>query len=218
MNIINFMSDEMFLCVNGHLINGSMKHCPTCGVSLGDWFCVNGHPNSPTFVFCQQCGCARPQAVLGAAGSQKTSSDTTNFLATFAQDKSGPPSAEELRSYPLADGGSRFTAQLIDLAIIMTLSLATFWIASIPALLYAVWMGYIKGIGGQSIGYLAMKQFLVTEDRREPIGGGAGIGREFLHILDALPFGAGYIVGLITGKTFADQIMHTVVVKKPQSN
>lgn len=48
------------------------------------------------------------------------------------------------------------------------------------------------------------------------MGDGPGIGRQFLHILDALPLGVGYLIDLITGRTFADMIMSTIVVKRPE--
>ena len=59
-----------------------------------------------------------------------------------------------------------------------------------------------------------MNLYLASDRDGKPIGGGAGIGRELLHFLDALPVGLGYIIGLSTGKTFADRIMHTKVVSR----
>jgi hypothetical protein len=47
------------------------------------------------------------------------------------------------------------------------------------------------------------------------IGGGMGIGRHLLHILDALPCYLGFLWPLWDGKrqTFADKIVKSVVVR-----
>ena len=46
---------------------------------------------------------------------------------------------------------------------------------------------------------------------------GARLGAYFLEVLLAIiTLGIGYIVGLATGKTFADRIMGTIVVRRPQ--
>jgi uncharacterized RDD family membrane protein YckC len=56
---------------------------------------------------------------------------------------------------------------------------------------------------------------LIHQQTGQPIGGGAGIGRAFVHILDGIPCYLGYLWPLWDAKkqTFADKIMSTVVVK-----
>jgi hypothetical protein len=49
----------------------------------------------------------------------------------------------------------------------------------------------------------------------ERIGGGRGALRRLLHALDS-PFAVGYVVGLASGRTFADRIMGTEVVWNPR--
>ena len=75
---------------------------------------------------------------------------------------------------------------------------------------------WYEGETGQTLGKKAMNLYVIDTRTGKFIGGPSGIGRHLLHILDALPLGLGYIVGLITGRTFADRILGTIVVAKPQ--
>ena len=73
---------------------------------------------------------------------------------------------------------------------------------------------YLSGVTGQSIGKKQAGIRLLRESDGQVIGGGLGIGRYFLHILDALPCYIGFLWPLWDAKkqTFADKILHTVVV------
>jgi uncharacterized RDD family membrane protein YckC len=82
-------------------------------------------------------------------------------------------------------------------------------------LAWALYNAYLGGSTGQSIGKKAMGTRLLREDNGQPIGGGLGIGRYFLHIIDGLPCYLGYLWPIWDSKrqTFADKILHSVVVK-----
>ena len=55
---------------------------------------------------------------------------------------------------------------------------------------------------------------LILEATGAPPGGGLGVGRYFVHILDAIPCYVGFLWPLWDSKrqTFADKILKTVVV------
>jgi hypothetical protein len=55
----------------------------------------------------------------------------------------------------------------------------------------------------------------VLEATGQPVGGGLGIGRYFLHIVDSIPCYIGYLWPLWDAKkqTFADKLVKTLVVK-----
>jgi len=203
------VSDSM-KCANGHDVQQGMNNCPACGASLRPWFCPSGHENAPMFGFCNQCGVPNPLNTSLSRPSG-TSSGQDNFFDKL-MGRAGVPAPQVVASYPLTDGGSRFLAGFIDYVIGVVLGVFTF---GLLGLAYLVWAGWIKGLGGQSIGYMATGQFLVSETDHSVIGPGRGVGRQFLHVLDEITIGIGYIVGLTTGQTIADRIMRTVVVKKP---
>ena len=156
-------------------------------------------------------------SLAGVSNAFNTAKSGPRSAAPFSPSTSVTPSNRptqtELQTLPLTDGGSRFLAHLIDSLIMLFLALVT---GGILGIAYLVWVGWIQGTGGQSLGYRATNQYLVSESDRQIIGGGAGIGRSFLLILDGLPLGIGYIVGLVTGQCFADRIMHTIVLKRPK--
>lgn len=128
-----------------------------------------------------------------------------------------PPSA-------YANWGQRVGAFLIDSvpgfllggifagAKVMALAVL-FYIAGIVWALYNAWQG---GATGQSVGKKAMGIRLLNEQTGQVIGGGLGIGRYFLHIIDGIPCYLGYLWPIWDSKrqTFADKILHSVVVKQ----
>jgi uncharacterized RDD family membrane protein YckC len=87
------------------------------------------------------------------------------------------------------------------------------WLAAVG---WGIYNAYLAGQSGQSTGKKMAKQRLVGEMTGQPIGGGAGIGRFFVHILDGIPCGLGFLWPLWDPKkqTWADKIMKTVVVKE----
>jgi uncharacterized RDD family membrane protein YckC len=88
-------------------------------------------------------------------------------------------------------------------------------IVYIAAFAYSLFQAYQAGQTGQSIGKKTIGIRLISEKTGQPIGGGMGIGRYFLHIIDGIPCYLGYLWPLWDAKkqTFADKILSTVVVK-----
>jgi uncharacterized RDD family membrane protein YckC len=83
------------------------------------------------------------------------------------------------------------------------------------AIAYAIYQAYLGGQTGQSFGKKTAGIRLLSEKTGQPIGGGLGIGRYFLHIVDGIPCYLGYLWPLWDAKkqTFADKILTTIVVK-----
>jgi uncharacterized RDD family membrane protein YckC len=74
--------------------------------------------------------------------------------------------------------------------------------------------GCLEGWTGQSLGKMAGGLHTIRRGTGERIGGGRGTLRRLLHVLDT-PL-VGYVVGLASGRTFADRIMGTEVVWNPR--
>lgn len=73
---------------------------------------------------------------------------------------------------------------------------------------------YLNGSTGQTPGKKVMGLKVVSEATGQTIGGGAGIGRGFCHILDSLcclPIGFLFPLWDAKRQTFADKILKTVV-------
>jgi uncharacterized RDD family membrane protein YckC len=117
---------------------------------------------------------------------------------------------------------------LVDYAPILILDAVTFGnrtVFSILGLLtlgYWILIGHIEGLTGQSPGKAIMGIRLVNA-QGQLVGSGAGIGRRFLHVLDLIVCGLGFLLPLVDAKrqTIADKVMSTFVVsgaeKKPFS-
>jgi uncharacterized RDD family membrane protein YckC len=86
---------------------------------------------------------------------------------------------------------------------------------SLLAIAWTLYNAYLGGSTGQSYGKKIAGIKLLREQDGQLLGGGAGIGRAFVHILDAIPCYLGFLWPLWDDKkqTFADKIMKTVVVK-----
>jgi uncharacterized RDD family membrane protein YckC len=82
------------------------------------------------------------------------------------------------------------------------------------ALAWALYNAYLGGQTGQSYGKKIAGTRLISESTGQPPGGGLGIGRHFVHILDAIPCYLGFLWPLWDSKrqTFADKLLKTVVV------
>jgi len=86
-------------------------------------------------------------------------------------------------------------------------------ILDLVILAFLIWNeGYRQGTTGSSIGKSVLKFKVVSERTGQPIGFGLSIVRYFAHFLDAIVFGIGYLLPLLTAKrqTIADMIMDTV--------
>jgi Flp pilus assembly protein TadD len=121
-----------------------------------------------------------------------------------------------LRS-PRARWLHRFTAGLIDdiFVPLFGASLAQwhwYWAVAIGAACVAV-NGYFEGRTGRSVGKQILGLRTIDGKTGGYIGGGHGVLRRTLHILD-YPL-IGFLVGLESGRTFADRLMGTVVIWRP---
>jgi hypothetical protein len=88
-----------------------------------------------------------------------------------------------------------------------------FTISTVPV--YLLLNGLLEGVTGQSIGKALFGLYTIRAGTGEFTGSGTGIYRRVLHVLDTLPVCAGWVTGLATGRTFADRIVGTVVVRRP---
>jgi uncharacterized RDD family membrane protein YckC len=85
------------------------------------------------------------------------------------------------------------------------------WLA---ALAWALYNAYLAGQTGQSYGMQQFKIRLVDERTGQAIGGGLGIARYFVHIIDGIPCYIGWLWPLWDAKkqTFTDKIFTHVVL------
>lgn len=106
-------------------------------------------------------------------------------------------------------------APFIVAGILFQISNALGYVAWLAALVWAIYQAYLGGQTGQSLGKKTIGLRLISEQTGQVIGGGLGIGRYFLHIVDGLPCYLGYLWPLWDAKkqTFADKIVKTIVVK-----
>ncbi|HVF05827.1 MAG TPA: RDD family protein [Frankiaceae bacterium] len=126
----------------------------------------------------------------------------------------GPPLAswgQRAQSFSIDYFGPAVLAAVVQNAISASLG-TLLWLA---ALAWGIYNGYLQGQTGQSTGKKQAGIRLLREQDGQPIGGGAGVGRFFLHIVDGLPCYLGFLWPLWDAKkqTFADKIMKTVVVR-----
>lgn len=131
-----------------------------------------------------------------------------------------PPAPQPAASpAPLADWGTRAIGFLIDWLPIAIFNALVFRVTFLNALAglvgiaYWAYMGHMEGLTGQTPGKTMMGIRLVNE-QGEIIGSGSGIGRKFLHIVDGLICGLGFLLPLVDEKrqTIADKLMQTYVV------
>ena len=122
-----------------------------------------------------------------------------------------------LRS-PRARPLHRFTAGLIDVfwVPLMGLFLLPYYGYWLPVVIGAACVaanGYFEGKTGRSFGKGIIGLRTVDGKTGRYIGGGKGVLRRALHLLD-YPL-LGFLVGLGSGKTFADMLMGTIVIWRP---
>jgi uncharacterized RDD family membrane protein YckC len=101
-----------------------------------------------------------------------------------------------------------------------TLGTAVMWGAVLVGLVYLVWnYGYRQGTTGSSIGKSVLKFKVVSENTGQPLGFGLSVLRQITHVVDAVPFYAGYLFPLWTAKrqTLADKIMASVCLPLEQT-
>lgn len=130
-----------------------------------------------------------------------------------------------------ATWGQRVLATIIDGLMLIPLYFGIIILAFIPKIggLLAV-LGYLAVIGiafyfwyltgstGASPGKRVMGIQVVKADTGQFIGGGMGIARAFIHIVDGIPCYIGYLFPLWDAKkqTLCDKVMSTVVIAGPK--
>ncbi len=144
-----------------------------------------------------------------------------------------PPMTYGAPGATLAEWPMRVGAYLIDTACIFGIYLVGFVIGLIASQLsnalgavvlvltylgaigFLIWQLVVQGQTGQTIGKEAVKIRLVAEATGQPVGPGLSIGRQFVHVLDSIPCFVGYLWPLwdVKKQTFADKLLHTVVVQ-----
>ena len=84
----------------------------------------------------------------------------------------------------------------------------------LAAIAWGIYNAYLQGETGKSYGKRQLGMTLLREQDGRYLGGGAGIGRFFLHIVDAILCYVGFLWPLWDQKrqTFADKIIKSVVV------
>ena len=85
----------------------------------------------------------------------------------------------------------------------------------IEPLVFILLNGFLEGRGGQSMGKRLACLYLIQPGSGEYIGGWRGVYRRVLHVLDTIPMCLGWLYGLGTGRTVADTIAGTIVVRRP---
>jgi hypothetical protein len=204
-------------CQNGHPTPPGALFCPTCSLPLAGARCSRGHAVESGHRFCGQCGepvGAWRAGVLGAQQVRPYGDQVADWWAASgmgANRRLAGPDAAMLLTYPRTGPWRRAGAALIDY-LLAVLALALGPVSLIVLCVY----GYFEGTTGQTLGKKALGIYTIRADTGEFIGGATGIGRKLLHVLDSLALFTGWIVGLITGQTYADRIIGTVVVRRPR--
>lgn len=139
----------------------------------------------------------------------------------YGQQPFGTPPSGAWAGPPLASWGRRLAGYLIDSIIVGVVS-SVFTnvdsnLGTLVNLALFIAFGVLTGIKGQTPGRQLMKISVVKEVDGTYLGAGAGVGRSFLHILDALPLLLGFFWPIWDKKnqTFADKIIKSVVIRVP---
>jgi uncharacterized RDD family membrane protein YckC len=97
-------------------------------------------------------------------------------------------------------------------------SIALILIGALLSFVAGLWLCYREGKTGQTPGKRIVGIRLLREYDGSTLGFGLAFGRRLLHVLDALPCYLGFLWPLWDDRnqTFADKMVHTVVIKDPQ--
>lgn len=142
--------------------------------------------------------------------------------AGFSSSPYGPPPTTWSGPVPpLAPYLQRVGSAVVDYLAAGAVANAVFRFSLVGGLLvdllavaWALYNSYLGGATGQSYGKRLMGIRLIDERSGAVIGGGLGIGRYFLHLLDSLACLLGWLWPLWDAKkqTFADKLVNSVVV------
>jgi uncharacterized RDD family membrane protein YckC len=133
----------------------------------------------------------------------------------------GQPQQSQYAGAQLASWGRRVGGALLDGLIfgipllVIDLLIGSRAVADVLDILLGLVLGYLNGAQGQTPGKRIVGIKVVRDADGALLGGGLGIVRSIVHILDAIPCLLGYLWPLWDNKnqTFADKIMSTVVLK-----
>jgi uncharacterized RDD family membrane protein YckC len=125
---------------------------------------------------------------------------------------------------PLANWGQRAASNIIDSLIpgvpyfivrFILGGVAGVLLGALIAVAVGLWLSYMEGTTGQTPGRKAVGTWLLREADGQVVGFGTAFGRRLLHIVDAIPCYLGFLWPAWDDKkqTFADKIVHTVVIK-----
>jgi uncharacterized RDD family membrane protein YckC len=111
-----------------------------------------------------------------------------------------------------------FAISIVGFVLSQAISGLFLFLAVLAATAVALYIGYLDG-EGQSPGKAVMGIRVLNEQTGTPLGGGMGIARNFLHVLDALPCYVGFLFPLWDAKrqTLCDKVLNTVVVPGPKA-
>ena len=86
--------------------------------------------------------------------------------------------------------------------------------SGLAALGWALYNAYLAGQTGQSYGMQQFRIRLLNEKDGQVIGGGMGIARAFVHVIDSIPCYVGWLWPLWDAKkqTFTDKVFTHVVI------
>lgn len=119
---------------------------------------------------------------------------------------------------PLAAWFPRVQAALVDGAPLLFFAVWNRgWAAVAFGVAYVWLLGHLDGVSGQTPGKALLGLRLVGSGGSVS-GKRVGVGRKFLHVLDVMPVGIGFLIPLVhvRRQTFADQIVSTFVVSGVQ--
>jgi uncharacterized RDD family membrane protein YckC len=107
-----------------------------------------------------------------------------------------------------------FVAPTVILLILSQLNSVISAVASLAAIAWYIYVGYLNGTTGQSIGHQVAGVKVVGEQTGEVIGAGTGILRTICHVLDSIICYIGWLFPLWDAKknTLADKIIRTSVI------
>ncbi|MGA7269669.1 MAG: RDD family protein [Acidimicrobiia bacterium] len=134
---------------------------------------------------------------------------------------------------PLAEWADRVIATLIDFVFVFAAGIVVFIVGVILGAIsdvlgtlvsslgylalsiYALYLGYLEGIRGQSPGKAIRGLKVVNQANGELIGGGMGVVRKLAHVIDSIICYIGYLFPLWDPQkqTIADKLLQTVVLK-----
>jgi uncharacterized RDD family membrane protein YckC len=159
-----------------------------------------------------------PDVVLGHAYDAARVSDATAEPAAGAVSRILAATVDAVLIFTLDAAVLYFTLRLLGLATAQTLELPMLPLLAFFLLLNGGYFIAFTAVGGQSIGKMAVGIKVISqEDTTVPIG--RATVRTLAYLVSALPLGAGFLPGVISGDGLAlhDRLAHTRVVRPSSS-